>query len=355
MAKSGAKNKNGVSLSPKQLIIIFGLLVVVVILAVVLITSGKKTDKPDQKEDTTVMANTSSNEKDTFKINDQTVLSNKIDKSSVHFEKNGDLALQQAVAIYQQAEKGDIPMMLSENVDGKQIAPDLRSRVAVSKLRNDDTIGWFRINNSNMNFAVVQNEQDINYYTSKGYDKEYSYYGVIWTSTENKFTARDDLSTNTVMFGHNWKNIYASPRVDNANDIMFEQLAAYCYADYAQSHPIINFSIESEELNWVVVSAFYTEDYWQERNSHLDFNYIDANLTSAQTELFISEIEKRSEFNTDIELSAEDRFLTISTCTRAKGSTDRQRFVVVAKLLGPDDEIPTPTYTNNTSPKAPLL
>lgn len=365
-AEKKHQSKKSGSMTPKTMVIVYGVLGIVLIVSLILIFVNKNSNNKDEsKPDENVIPTQGTVQEDDFKINDDTSFKNKITLSD--FDKNDDVAISQAVALYEnQGGASSVPMIMLDNVDGKLQQPDLRPRIAAAKLRNDDTVGWFRIKNSNMNFAVVQSVQGNNYYTAKGYDKEYSYhaygstkkysnYGVIWSSFENVFTSREELSRNTVLFGHNWENIFASPRVSSEGDIMFEQLAAYCYADYAGSHPIINFSIESEDLSWVVVSAFYTEDYWSTKNKHLDFDYVDANLTNEQTQLFIDEIVKRSEYTSDIELSADDKFLTLSTCTRAKGKTDTQRFVVVAKLLGADEQIPTPTYTKNPSPKAPLL
>jgi len=361
-----ARRKKTNVMKKKTLIIIYSLLGVVLLASLVLIFASLKPNEKQvlREEVPDVMARASS-EDDVFKINSDTELSNRLVVSSSEFSDDGDLAVAQALALHNE-DTASVPMIMLDNVDGKLNYPDLRSRVAAAKLRNEDTVGWFRVNNSNMNFAVVQNLETNNYYTEKGYDKEYSYhsygsakrysdYGVVWASRQNVFTSREDLSTNTVLFGHNWENIFASPRVSNENDIMFEQLAAYCYADYAQSHPLINFSIESEDLQWVVVSAFYTEEEWTFRNNHLDFNYINADLTNEQTQLFIDEITARGEYTSDVEMDTDDKFLTLSTCTRARGNTETQRFVVVAKLLERGEELPAPVYTVNPSPKAPLL
>lgn len=349
------KSKKNSGMSKKVMYAIYGIMGVVLLASVILIIANLPSDTDNTDVDTLPDITDDVVKQDTFKISDDTVLSNELYKNAADFGEDGDLAIKQAVALYKDASAESIPVIISENVDGKLPNADLRPRIASAKILNDETVGWLRIEGTNMNFAVVQSLLNNGYYTSKGYDKNYSYYGVIWAAFNNLFGSRDELSKNTVLFGHNWKNIYASPRVGSESDIMLEQLAAYCYTDYATEHPIINFSIQSEELNWVVVSAFYTEDYWADANSHLDFDYVDPDLTNEQTQLFIDEITKRSEYTSDIELSVEDKFLTISTCTRAKGNTDRQRFVVVAKLLGADEELPVPNYVDNPSPKAPVL
>ena len=56
---------------------------------------------------------------------------------------------------------------------------------------NDDTIGWIRIPNTNVDYPVVYKAgvENYAYYESKGYDKQYSKDGVIWADYECTFGA----------------------------------------------------------------------------------------------------------------------------------------------------------------------
>lgn len=264
-------------------------------------------------------------------------------------------------------ETDEIPVIITANVDGNQQDVSLQTRIQAAKEYNSDTVGWIRIKGTALNFAVVQSTKSNIFYQDIGYDKKYSHhiwgsgvrkygdYGVIWASYDSVLTSREELSDNTVIFGHNWENISANPRMSDPGDIMMEHIAGYAHTEYAQENPYINFSIDGEDMTWVVVSAFYTEDLWANHSKTLNFDYIDANLTDDQKALFISEIEKRSEFTTDDVLTIDDNFLTLSTCTRAKGSRDDQRFVVVARLVREDEELPVLTYQDNPNIKAPVF
>ena len=57
--------------------------------------------------------------------------------------------------------------------------------------------------NTNINYPVVVGPDNL-YYSAKGYDKNYSYYGVIWADSDTKFGNRNQISQNTVLYGHNW-------------------------------------------------------------------------------------------------------------------------------------------------------
>jgi len=276
---------------------------------------------------------------------------------------SSDTVKQQMLSFY--ASDGTrFPMVFDESIDGNQLQPDLLSRIAAASLYNEETTGWIRIKGSNMNFAVVQDMNSNLTYEGLRYDGASSAnwyrnpsnideHGVIWASRYSVLTSRSELLDNTVLFGHNWSNIYLPARVGSDTDYMFEQLAAYHTADYAQEHPYINFSIKEENLTWVVVSAMFCEDDWTNSSygSGLSYNYITSTFGEGEKESFISEIVTRSEVLSDIELTADDKFLTLSTCTLAFGSAKTQRFVVVAKLINADEELPEVTYTQNPNPK----
>ncbi|MEG1972810.1 MAG: hypothetical protein RR315_06575, partial [Oscillospiraceae bacterium] len=67
------------------------------------------------------------------------------------------------------------------------------------------------------------------------------------------------ISDNNVLYGHNWTNYSANPKIGDANDVMFAQLAAYHHLDFAKAHPYIFYSTENEEMTWQVFAAFYTD------------------------------------------------------------------------------------------------
>ena len=52
-----------------------------------------------------------------------------------------------------------------------------KANIASWKAKNSDVVGWLRIPNTNINYPVVVGPDNL-YYSAKGYDKNYSYYGV---------------------------------------------------------------------------------------------------------------------------------------------------------------------------------
>lgn len=207
---------------------------------------------------------------------------------------------------------------------------------------NDDTVGWIQIPNTNVDYPVVHKagQENYAYYESKGYDKNYSRDGVIWADYECTFP---DLSDNTVLYGHNWHNIYTPRTIQNmqSNDTMFSLVTSYHYPEFAQENPFVYFSTTEKDYVFQVFASYYTD---------LSFEYIYANMPQEQFQQVIAEAKAKSLANYNVPVTSEDQILTLSTCTRFYGNTSNQRFVVMAKLVS--EGTPSTTISTHTNPVA---
>lgn len=211
---------------------------------------------------------------------------------------------------------------------------------------NSDVIGWLRIPGTNISHAIVQNIYDVNYYTHRGYRHEESYYGVIWTNPNTTSGTYSQLSPNTVLYGHNWTNYRANPRIGNPNDIMFGQLTGYHHLSMAQQYPYFYYSTPQEEFTVAIFACFYTEEAFQ---------YNQPSGAGGDMAYTIEEARRRSRHKFDIDVNATDKIVTLSTCTRAYGKTSNQRFVVMGRVLRPGESIGPMTVTANPNHKQPSV
>ncbi len=211
--------------------------------------------------------------------------------------------------------------------------------------KNSDVVGWIKIPNTNIDYPVVVGPDNL-YYEALGYDKQADKNGVIWADSDTYFGGGRSLSKNNVLYGHNWTNVTNNPRIGNPNDVMFAQLASFHHLDFAQNTPYIYYSTENTEMVWQIFAVFYTE---------IDFNYIMSDGSSDYMSNVISEAKARSLHNYDVSVNSSDKILTLSTCTRAYGSSADQRYVVMAKLMDPSEAIVPVTITENADFKKPTL
>ena len=230
--------------------------------------------------------------------------------------------------------------------DPSTVGASGQSNIAAWKAKNSDVVGWLRIPNTNINYPVVVGPDNL-YYSAKGYDKNYSYHGVIWADSDTKFGNSSQISQNNVLYGHNWTNYTATPYIGRSSDIMFGQLPSFHYLNFAKSTPYIHYSTESQSMTWKVFAVFYTEE---------SFNYIVSDPGAAGLQYIINEAKARSLHNYAVDVNSSDKILTLSTCTRAFGKTNQQRFVVMARLLRPGESSSDPVQiTANPGYKRPQL
>jgi len=200
----------------------------------------------------------------------------------------------------------------------------LGAKIAKGMDRNEDTIGWITIPNMEVDDAVIQ-YIDNEYYLRLDEDKNYSVYGCYWADPACILDlGRDELSRNTIIYGH-------SSYRDKADDPKFSQLFHYLDLDFLKENPYIYFSTEDDDMVWQVFAVFYT---------HINFDYIQANPTAAVFDEIVKEAKERSEYIIDLDVSSDDKILTLSTCTGLynghlypNGDYDNYRYVVMAKLL----------------------
>lgn len=229
--------------------------------------------------------------------------------------------------------------------DPNSLGTSGQANIASYKQINSDVKAWLKVPGTNIDYPVLQSPSgyDPHYYLDKNIYRQSSRNGVIYAGSTCKFPT---LSKNTVLFGHNWTNYSASPRIGNASDVMFAQLASYHYLNFAKAYPYVWFSTEEKEMKWVIFAAFYTD---------VSFNYIDPNPTDANHAAVISGAKSRSRHIFDVDVNSDDKILTMSTCTRAYGSSANQRFVVMARLLRDGETVKAVNVTTNPNPVLPKL
>jgi len=172
---------------------------------------------------------------------------------------------------------------------------------------NDDIIGYLIIEGTSIDYPVTQAE-DNHFYLSHDIYKDSSTAGWIFLDYENNIDKED---RNTVIYGHNMRR-----------DIMFHSLRNYVSEDFYKNHRYIIFNTIYEDYIWEVFS-FYKAD--------TSFNYIQV-IFPAQEDYgsMLSEMEARSLYDTGVEVTSDDRILTLSTCV---GGNEDERYVLHAKLL----------------------
>ncbi len=176
---------------------------------------------------------------------------------------------------------------------------------------NSDTIGWIRVWGTDINYPVVQTN-DNNFYLTHSFDKSYNKAGWIFADYTNSNLKNNQLDENTVIYGHN-----------RQNRSMFGTLSNTLKKEWrdTEKNRYINFSTRDESMVWEVFSTYTidSENY-----------YIKTSFSSEEEyEKFIKTIIDRSVYNFNVNVTTQDKILTLSSCT----NIGEGRTVVHAKLM----------------------
>ncbi|MBQ8598618.1 MAG: class B sortase [Oscillospiraceae bacterium] len=212
--------------------------------------------------------------------------------------------------------------------------PELGEDIATLKAQNDDVVGWLQIPDTEIDNAVMHTTNN-DFYHRKDELKQYSWTGCYYADYECTFgPTSEDLGRSTVIYGHN-------VNYDDGKDKeRFSQLFHFADEEWAKEHPYIFFSTPEEDMIWEVFAVAYTTT---------DFNYIqvlkdrkvsDEQITEAQMINIVNEARERSEYDyNDVEVTGDDKILTLSTCSYKYGQRNDVRFIVMAKLVTEDDTL----------------
>lgn len=221
--------------------------------------------------------------------------------------------------------------------------PEHLDDIAEWKKVNDDVVAWLRVPGTNLDEYVLVGP-DNDYYLRKDVNKRYSPSGVYYADFRCTFDGTaEGLSRNTVLYGH------SLDLNDNPDAPYFSQLKRYLDQDFAEENPYIFFSTEEEDLVWEVFAVFYA-------TVALPYNL--PNMDNADFSTLLNEVNKRNEYiYPDINVSANDKILTLSTCTYVFTPgvyPNNYRYVVMARLLGEDEPYrERANLEKNPAPKDP--
>ncbi len=206
---------------------------------------------------------------------------------------------------------------------------------------NDDVIGFVRIPGTQLSTPVVQGT-DNTYYLDHDYYKKNAL-GIPFADYRAKIT-REQLSHNITIYGHSARDGSYFASLKNFNSL-----------DYYKQHPVVTFDTIYGKGTYKIVGAFIAKVTTKagEAADPEWFNYHEyIDMSSTQFDTFVQEMNKRSYFNTGVDMMYGDQLVTLSTCdTEIIPSGDTPyRMVVVARRVraGENAAVDTSKATANT-------
>ena len=212
--------------------------------------------------------------------------------------------------------KQESDLLNTIEIEETQVTPQKTERMLqVEKLQeqNSDIVGWIEVEGTNINYPVLQGE-DNSYYMNHNYKKEENTYGSIFLDKDYDWSIP---SSNLLLYGHNLQN-----------GELFHDILNYKDKSYYEEHPVIRFTTEKEDSEFEIISAFYSRVYYKsETNVFRYYYFINADNEEEYNE-FIENAKESSIYDTGKTAEYGDQLITLSTCSY---HTEDGRFAVVAR------------------------
>lgn len=173
--------------------------------------------------------------------------------------------------------------------------------------KNSDTVGWIKVEGTKVNYPIVQTDNN-DYYLSHAFNKSRNAGGWIFADYRVNFK---DFGKNTIIYGHNMNN-----------KTMFGSIPTMLYNSYLNNSNNYYIKISTPTTNtvWKVFSVYTIEP---------EVYYLKTNFKSEPYENFLSTLKGRSTYNFDVDVTTDDKILTLSTCD----NTGTKRVAVHAKMI----------------------
>ena len=205
---------------------------------------------------------------------------------------------------------GEIPSPLITKVNKPVMLPEFRELYE----RNPDIVGWLKIDGTRINYPIMQNRQDAEYYLDHDFDKKKANSGLPFLDAHSRIDGSDIL----LIHGHHMKS-----------GMIFTDLLKYKQESFYKDHPTFQFSTLYEKEEYEIIAVIVSQVY---RKSDDVFKYyqIEKVSTPAEFDSYVQNIKQLALYDTGITPRYGDKLMVLSTC---EYSTANGRLAVVARKL----------------------
>lgn len=173
--------------------------------------------------------------------------------------------------------------------------------------KNPDTVGWIKVEGTKVNYPVVQSD-DNDYYLKHAFNGSSNVGGWIFADYRVDF---ENFGKNTIIYGHNMNN-----------KTMFGSIPSMLNCSYLNNSDNYYIKISTPTSNsvWKVFSIYTTTP---------EVYYLKTNFRTEPYDKFLDKIKGRSIYDFGIDVTTDDKILTLSTCD----NTGTKRVAVHAKMI----------------------
>lgn len=178
---------------------------------------------------------------------------------------------------------------------------------------NPDLYAWIRIPGTVIDYPVAQSlSGDDNYYLHHNYLGNYEFAGTIYSQRHN---TRYFIDRVTVLYGHNM-----------LNGTMFADLHDFSDKDFFDKNEYMYIYIDKHILTYRIFAAYEYDD----RHILNSFEFHDDEVYSQYLNACLNPHSSNAVVREGVELTTDDKIITLSTCTNYNSS---MRYLVQGVLI----------------------
>lgn len=225
---------------------------------------------------------------------------------------------QMAEKVQQESEKKETEQKEDNKEDTQKNEVDVSKLTVLPEYaaftgQNSDMAGWIVIDDTNINYPVVQ--KDNKYYLDHSFEGKENANGTIFVDERCSIVTP---TTNTILYGHNMKS-----------GMMFGGLKKYLQEGYLENHKVIHFNTIYEYHDYEIVAVCLSKVQYQDEKNYRYYDFISSG-TDKEFQNFIDNVNELAVFGDGNSLTRDDKLLTLSTCN---SYTEDGRLFVVAKRI----------------------
>lgn len=179
---------------------------------------------------------------------------------------------------------------------------------------NTDLVGWLTIDNTDIDYPVMQCEDD-EYYLNHNFYQKKDKYGCLYVKKSADLITP---GTNFIIYGHNMRD-----------GSMFGSLDKYRDAGFGKEHSVISFDTLYEERTYEIMAVFLSRVFYREEEGFRYYEFYQAE-NEEEFEYFYNNVKTMALYDTGVEAGYGDTFITLTTCSY---HVEDGRLVIVARRM----------------------
>ena len=183
--------------------------------------------------------------------------------------------------------------------------------------QNPDFVGWITIPGTKIDYPVMQNMEENEYYINRNFDQEWDASGLPFL--DNRCSYMDPATDNLLIYGHNMKA-----------GTMFAGITNYKDQEYYEQHPTLIFSTLESDDEYEIIAAFYSQVFPEEDTTSFKYyTFFDA-ANADEFDAYVKQVKDLTSYDIEADASYGDTLITLSTCAY---QVKDGRFAIVARKI----------------------